>query len=356
MCIKRGHTGRGGGGDGSGSPDNGAWRQRNKSNNYKTNRIQCARIASGKRRRRNKKCEKKESLCLSTRMLRTLWQQQAHTYTLMYTHTQSHTVAHSHTHNHTHCYTIWVCFLRTCVLFFISPAARIAECHNTAVAPAPSPSPSPLWVQRYALQRHRQTASNYKATARVRVPLWLDLSISSVMEANALKQRRLLSIPSLIQTFSGIRAADNEPQCTVVCVCVCVWWCRVVARASWQHSRDVRHLSTFRINCAPLVMPWWHANNDSRAHLCQCRGWGMKQCSQWPQADSLVKHLSTAAIFTLFPPHKHQSDVDLPLSVAVAVAVSVAVRDAYRCPQLEGAEQTRQTRHTDKQHPVSTLP
>lgn len=80
----------------------------------------------------------------------------------------------------------------------------------------------------------------------------------------------------------------------------------------------------------------------------------MEQCSQWPQADSLVKHLSTAAIFTLFPPHKHQSDVDLPLSAAVAVAV--AVRDAYRCPHLKGAEQTRQTRHTDKkeedcQHP-----
>lgn len=75
----------------------------------------------------------------------------------------------------------------------------------------------------------------------------------------------------------------------------------------------------------------------------------MEQCSQWPQADSLVKHLSTAAIFTLFPPHKHQSDVDLPLSVAVAV--SVAVRDAYRCPQLEGAEQTRHTDKQDCQHP-----
>lgn len=122
-------------------------------------------------------------------------------------------------------------------------------------------------------------------------------------------------------------------------------------RASWHHSRDVRHLSTFRINCAPLVMPLWHANNDSRAHLSQSEGRYMEQCSQWPQADSLVKHLSTAAIFTLFPPHKHQSDVDLPLSVAVAAFVFV--RDAYRCPHLEGAEQTRQTRQAGRQEGLS---
>lgn len=45
----------------------GVWRrrrERNKSNNYKTNRIQCARIASGKRRRGYKKCEKRNpSVC-----------------------------------------------------------------------------------------------------------------------------------------------------------------------------------------------------------------------------------------------------------------------------------------------------
>lgn len=84
----------------------------------------------------------------------------------------------------------------------------------------------------------------------------------------------------------------------------------------------------------------------------------MEQCSQWPQADSLVKHLSTAAIFTLFPPQKHQSDVDLPLCVAVAVAAFVFVRDAYRCPHLEGAEQTRQAGIAGRQarRTVSTLP
>lgn len=137
-------------------------RERNKSNNYKTNRIQCARIASGKKRRRGyKKCEKKESLRLSTRMLRTLWQQQAHIHTDIqpHTHTATHTGTHSPIQFEFAFYELVFCFLFRLRRGLLSATTR------------QSPLPFPSLSAKVCSQRHRQTASNYKATARVRVPL-----------------------------------------------------------------------------------------------------------------------------------------------------------------------------------------